>query len=56
LITMPAPHASALNWKLEYLFAERALDPDAEFSPAYPQDWTGAVLADVRRLTGPQER
>lgn len=49
LIVMPAPHASALLWKLERLFGPESREED-DFSASWCAEWINAVMRDARRL------
>ena len=49
LIVMPAPHASALMWKLEHLFGPEARNED-DYSDGWCAEWINAVMTDARRL------
>jgi hypothetical protein len=43
LIIMPAPHASALLWKLEHLFGPESREED-DFSASWCADWMNAIM------------
>lgn len=49
LIVMPAPHASALLWKLEHLFGPESREKD-DFSASWCAQWINAMMSDARRL------
>lgn len=50
LIEIAAPHAEALQWKIDRLFGEDAWNADDDFAPAYCTKWMQSFLTDVRRL------
>lgn len=51
LLLTPAPHFSAVQTKLEYLFGDETIDDDEEDRiPLWPRKFTDALIADVRRL------
>jgi hypothetical protein len=54
LIVRPAPHASALLWKLEHLFGPESREED-DFSASWCADWINAVMIDARRLLGAKD-
>lgn len=49
LMTIPAPDAPALLWKLEHLFGTE-VDRGDDYCSGYSTSWMGAVMSDARRL------
>jgi len=50
LMAVPAPHAKALHWKLDYLFGNHA-DEDG-YCASWRADIVAFVVADAERLSG----
>lgn len=50
LMDVPAPHAKALHWKLNYLFGDNA-DEDG-YCASWRSDIVALTVADAKRLAG----